>query len=138
MIPPCAHCGAAPNYLQAGFDRYQCMACGGFTTMTGQPTVPTSALAHDSNYDGPGAELIPDPNHPEITREVDPSVQIATPSAPRPVVTGGPDTGNPTPGGETPEGTAPQPVQVADGEAPPAPAPEQPAPTQEVPSGEAQ
>lgn len=134
MTPHCAHCGRA-DHMQAGFDRWQCLACGGFTTMTGEPTVPTSALAPGATYEGPGAELIPDPAHPEITQGTDVSVQLADPSPPREVVTSSPETGNPTPGGENSEGTPPQPVQVADGEpaAPPvgepAPAPEQvPAP----------
>lgn len=63
MAQTCAHCGSADT--QAGFDRFQCVTCGGYTHVSGVATVPTSALASDANpYEGPGGEAIAVPNFP--------------------------------------------------------------------------
>lgn len=48
-----------------GFDLIQCFSCGGHFNMDGTPTVPTSALdPPGATYDGPGKELIADPDNP--------------------------------------------------------------------------
>ncbi len=60
MINQCAHCGA--TNIQHGFNRVQCLNCGGFTLYTGQATVPTSGLEVGGTYDGPGADLITNPH----------------------------------------------------------------------------
>lgn len=56
----CAHCKSAE--VGHGFNLFQCYTCGGFTTYTGQPSVPTSALEVGGTFEGPGAELIADPD----------------------------------------------------------------------------
>jgi hypothetical protein len=57
----CAHCRGTD--IIYGFDTYQCLGCGGHSRMSdGSPTVPTSALASDGTYDGPGADLIDNPD----------------------------------------------------------------------------
>jgi len=59
----CAHCRGTD--IVYGFDLYQCLECGGHSKMSdGSPAVPTSALASDGTYDGPGAEMIDDPANP--------------------------------------------------------------------------
>jgi tRNA(Ile2) C34 agmatinyltransferase TiaS len=51
--------------IGAGFDGYQCFACGGHMKMDGSKTVPTSALdPPGATYDGPGKEMIEDPENP--------------------------------------------------------------------------
>lgn len=88
MIGACAHCRAAANYLVHGFDRAMCLVCGGHTLYDGRPTVPTSALSPGATYDGPGKDLIPDPNRPDVTQGIDPTPQLAQPVAPPPPVDG--------------------------------------------------
>ena len=62
MAITCPFCKSAD--IGAGFDLYQCFSCGGHMHMDGSPAVPTSALASDGTYDGPGKELIDDPANP--------------------------------------------------------------------------
>jgi len=63
MASICSHCKSAD--VGMAFDSYQCFSCGGYTNMDGTPTVPTSALeVEGATYDGPGAELIADPDNP--------------------------------------------------------------------------
>ena len=62
MAFKCAHCRSAD--VGACFNTFQCFSCGGETNMDGTKTVPTSALETEtSTYDGPGAELIDDPDN---------------------------------------------------------------------------
>lgn len=109
MAQICAHCGSSDT--MAGFDRNQCLTCGGFTHASGTATVPTSALAADANpYEGPGGEAIEIPNSPPFK------------------ATNATDQAGPVP----PDGS------TTDTPAPEQPAPA-PAPVEEVPaSGEAQ
>jgi hypothetical protein len=60
------HCPWCKSFdLGAGFDSYQCFSCGGHLKLDGTPTVPTSAVeTASSTYDGPGAELVEDPDNP--------------------------------------------------------------------------
>lgn len=125
MAQICAHCGSSDT--EAGFDRYQCLACGGYTHYSGTPTVPTSALAADANtFDGPGGEAIPAPGFPpfKATNATDqagpvPADGSTTEPTPEPAVPPqGPPDEQPTTGAPVPsEGTeAPAPVPA---EAPP-------------------
>lgn len=60
------HCPFCKSFdLGAQFDTYQCFSCGGHCNLDGTPTVPTSALETESStYEGPGDELIADPDNP--------------------------------------------------------------------------
>jgi hypothetical protein len=62
MASTCAYCRSAN--VGMGFNTYQCFDCGGHTKMDGSPTVPTSALDVNATYDGPGKELIDNPDSP--------------------------------------------------------------------------
>ena len=62
MAVKCGHCRGVD--VVYGFDTYQCLECGGHSKLDGSPTVPTSALASDGVYHGPGAELVDDPDNP--------------------------------------------------------------------------
>lgn len=62
MAISCPHCRSFD--IGAGFDGYQCFACGGHMKMDGSATVPTSGLEVGGTYDGPGAEMIDDPDNP--------------------------------------------------------------------------
>jgi hypothetical protein len=63
MAVKCGHCRGVD--VVYAFDTYQCLECGGHSYLDGSPTVPTSALETESStYDGPGAEMIADPNNP--------------------------------------------------------------------------
>ena len=63
MADICAHCKSAD--VGHAFDTYQCFSCGGYTKLDGTPTVPTSAVeVEGATYDGPGKELIADPDRP--------------------------------------------------------------------------
>lgn len=68
MAIKCGHCRGTD--VGMAFNTYQCFECGGYTHMDGTPTVPTSALEVGSTYDGPGKELIDDPDNPPF-RAVD-------------------------------------------------------------------
>jgi hypothetical protein len=61
MAVKCGHCRGTD--VVYGFDTYQCLECGGYSNLDGSPTVPTSAIETESStYDGPGRELISDPD----------------------------------------------------------------------------
>ena len=63
MADICAHCKSAD--VGPAFNTFQCFSCGGYTNMDGTKTVPTSAVeTSGSTYDGPGRELIEDPEQP--------------------------------------------------------------------------
>lgn len=63
MAVHCAHCNGMD--VMMAFDSYQCAECGGYTHMDGRKAVPTSALeTEQSTYDGPGHELVEDPENP--------------------------------------------------------------------------
>lgn len=63
MAVKCGHCRGTD--VVYGFDDYQCLECGGRTKLDGTPTVPTSALETETaTYEGPGADLIEDPEKP--------------------------------------------------------------------------
>ena len=59
----CPYCKSADT--GAGFDTIQCFSCAGTFYPDGTPTVPTSAVEEESStYDGPGADLIDNPDSP--------------------------------------------------------------------------
>lgn len=63
MAIKCGHCRGVD--IGFAFDSYQCFECGGYSNLDGTPTVPTSAIEEEgATYDGPGKELIADPNNP--------------------------------------------------------------------------
>jgi hypothetical protein len=63
MAISCRNCRSFD--LGAQFDGFQCFSCGAHLKMDGSVTVPTSAIeTAGSTYDGPGRELLDDPDKP--------------------------------------------------------------------------
>lgn len=63
MAVKCGHCRGTD--IVYAFNTYQCGDCGGYSNFDGTPTVPTSAVEFEtSTYDGPGKELIENPDNP--------------------------------------------------------------------------
>lgn len=63
MAVKCGHCRGID--VVYAFDTYQCLECGGHSYFDGRPTVPTSSLeVEGATFDGPGHELIDDPDNP--------------------------------------------------------------------------
>ena len=60
MAVTCPYCRGTD--VVYGFDLIQCLECAGHFKFDGTPSVPTSALASDGTYDGPGKEMVDDPS----------------------------------------------------------------------------
>lgn len=68
MARSCWNCASFD--LGVGFDQVQCFACGAHMHMDGSPAVPTSALAPDGLYEGPGKELVEAPGPPHKAKDM--------------------------------------------------------------------